>query len=62
LKAYKNYVTFGFWHGQDLGDTSGRLAPGARRMASVKLATPADIDTDLFATWLRGAAGVANRS
>src|ERR687894_2721628 len=36
LKAYRSYVTFGLWRGQDVADPSGRLIAGARRMASVK--------------------------
>ncbi|GAA3377896.1 hypothetical protein GCM10020367_55380 [Streptomyces sannanensis] len=38
-----------------LTDESGRLEPGARTMAGVKLRTPADIDTGLFTTWLHRA-------
>ncbi|GAA3780633.1 DUF1801 domain-containing protein [Streptomyces phyllanthi] len=55
LKAYKSYVTFGLWRGQDVTDSSGRLVPGARRMASVKLRTVDDVDPALFTDWLRGA-------
>ena len=53
LKAYRSYVTFGLWRGQDVADPSGRLIAGARRMASVKLASPDDIDPALFTGWLR---------
>jgi hypothetical protein len=45
-------VTFGFWRGQEITDSSGRLEPGARAMASVRLRAPADIDTERFTTWL----------
>jgi hypothetical protein len=55
IKAYSAYVTFGFWRGQEISDPSGRLEPGARAMVSVKLRTLADIDTDLFTTWLHQA-------
>ncbi|MFJ1703222.1 DUF1801 domain-containing protein [Kitasatospora sp. NPDC088346] len=55
LKAYPDHVTFGFWRGQELSDPSGRLAPGARRMAAVKLRDPSDLDAGLFADWLRQA-------
>ncbi|KJK57486.1 DUF1801 domain-containing protein [Saccharothrix sp. ST-888] len=63
VKAYSSYVTFGLWRGQAVADPSGRLEPGAREMASVKLRGLADIDAGLFADWLRqaselGAAGV----
>ncbi|MEV0050045.1 DUF1801 domain-containing protein [Saccharopolyspora shandongensis] len=53
IKAYSAHVTFGFWRGQEITDASGRLAPGSRAMASVKLRTPADIDAELFTDWLR---------
>lgn len=55
LKPYASYVTFGLWRGQDVPDPSGRLVAGARRMASVKLRTAADIDPALFTGWLRRA-------
>ena len=55
LKAYSAYVTFGFWRGQEITDPSGRLEPGARVMAGVKLRALSDIDTDLFITWLHQA-------
>ncbi len=45
-------MTFGFWRGQELTDPSGRLEPGAQRMAGLKLRTPSDIDPALFADWL----------
>ncbi|GAA2396290.1 hypothetical protein Cme02nite_65060 [Catellatospora methionotrophica] len=61
LKAYPAYVTFGLWRGQDVTDPSGRLTPGARRMASVKLATADDIDPDLFTGWLRAALDLESR-
>jgi hypothetical protein len=55
LKAYTSYVTFGFWHGQQIDDPSGRLQKGAREMAQVKLRSIEDIDSDLFAGWVRRA-------
>ncbi|MCM0677679.1 DUF1801 domain-containing protein [Micromonospora phytophila] len=55
IKSYSAYLTFGFWRGQEVIDPSGRLEAGARAMASVKLRTLADIDTELFTTWLRAA-------
>ncbi|GAA2785773.1 hypothetical protein GCM10010441_08430 [Kitasatospora paracochleata] len=55
LKAYTGHVAFGFWRGQDLTDPSGRLENGARRMAGLKLRTPADIDPDLVSDWLHQA-------
>ncbi|MEU1375753.1 DUF1801 domain-containing protein [Streptomyces triculaminicus] len=53
LKAYASYVTFGLWRGQEVADPSGRLEPGARAMAGVKLRSAADVDSELFAAWLR---------
>lgn len=50
IKAYKSYVTFGFWRGQELDDP--RLTPGARQMASIKLRTLSDIDPALLTAWL----------
>ncbi|WP_431907492.1 DUF1801 domain-containing protein [Amycolatopsis thermoflava] len=58
VKAYPKHVTFGFWRGQEITDPSGRLQPGARGMASVKLREPAEIDDELFANWLGQAAGL----
>ena len=55
VKAYSAHVTFGFWRGQEIDDPSGRLEPGARTMASVKLRDTNDLDDTLFATWLRQA-------
>jgi hypothetical protein len=56
VKAYGSYVTFGLWRGQEITDPSGRLIPGARAMAAVKLRDVADIDPALFSDWLREAA------
>jgi hypothetical protein len=55
VKAYPKHVTFGFWRGQDIKDSSGRLEPGARQMASVKLRSTTDIDPGLFTDWLNQA-------
>ncbi|MCG5457340.1 DUF1801 domain-containing protein [Micromonospora sp. PSH03] len=56
VKAYGSYVTFGLWRGQEIVDPSGRLIPGARAMAAVKLRDVADVDPALFSDWLRAAA------
>ncbi|WRZ91891.1 DUF1801 domain-containing protein [Streptomyces sp. NBC_01007] len=53
LKAYKSYVTFGLWRGQEVADPSGRLVAGARHMASVRLSGAEDVDPVLFGEWLR---------
>jgi hypothetical protein len=52
FKTYPKHVTFMLWQGQDITDPTGRLQPGARRMASVKLASVADVDEVAFAAWL----------
>ncbi|MFG2165236.1 DUF1801 domain-containing protein [Micromonospora chersina] len=61
VKAYPAHVTFGLWRGQDVADDSGRLVPGARRMASVQLRTVAEIDPELFTGWLRDAYALETR-
>jgi hypothetical protein len=55
IKAYSAYVTFGFWRGKALADPSGRLQPGSREMASVKLRSPDEVDAEQFTAWLRQA-------
>ena len=55
LKADPSYVPFGLWHGKAVSDPSGRLQPGAREMASVKLRSTDDVDGQLFRAWLRQA-------
>lgn len=55
VKAYPSYLTFGLWHGQQVDDPSGRLLPGARSMASVKLRSADEVDQALFGDWLRQA-------
>lgn len=52
FKAYSSYVTFGLWRGQEISDPTGRLEPTSRQMAVVKLRSMADIDPELFTTWL----------
>ncbi|MCT9931721.1 DUF1801 domain-containing protein [Planotetraspora sp. A-T 1434] len=61
LKAYRSYLTFGLWHGQEVADPSGRLTAGARQMASVKLHQVGDIDQALFTDWLRQAYDLESR-
>jgi hypothetical protein len=59
IKAYTLYVTFGFFQGQAIDDESGRLEPGSREMASVRLRNVDDFDGPLFAAWLRQANALA---
>ncbi|WP_128377480.1 DUF1801 domain-containing protein [Streptomyces cavernae] len=61
LKAYNSYVTFGLWRGQEIVDASGRLVPGARRMASVKLMSTDDVDPVLFTNWLHNAVALEKK-
>ncbi|MBF9127556.1 DUF1801 domain-containing protein [Plantactinospora sp. S1510] len=61
VKAYSSYVTFGLWRGQEIVDPSGRLAAGARQMASVRLNAVDEIDPTLFADWLRQAHDLETR-
>jgi hypothetical protein len=58
VKAYASHVTFSLWRGQDIDDPSGRLTPGSRTMAGVKVRTTDDIDPDLFTNWVRQAAAL----
>jgi hypothetical protein len=60
VKAYPGHVTFSLWRGQDVDDPSGRLVPGARSMAGVKLRAADDIDSALFTDWLRQATALEN--
>ncbi|MFF9347201.1 DUF1801 domain-containing protein [Streptomyces sp. NPDC014734] len=55
VRAYSKYVTFGFWRGQELNDSSGRMQPGAREMGQVKLTSVDEIDEQLFTDWLKQA-------
>ncbi|GAA4087038.1 DUF1801 domain-containing protein [Actinomadura miaoliensis] len=55
VKAYSAHVTFGLWRGGEVTDPSGRLEPGSRTMAAVKLRTLDDVDEELFTAWLRQA-------
>ncbi|MFJ9778146.1 DUF1801 domain-containing protein [Amycolatopsis sp. NPDC101161] len=58
LKAYKAYVTFGFWRGQAISDSSGRLEAGSGGMGQVKIRSVDEIDEELFGDWLRQAAAL----
>jgi hypothetical protein len=55
LKAASRHVTFGFWRGAAIDDPSGRLVTSGEVMAHAKLRAAADVDADLFGTWLRQA-------
>ncbi|MFC4002856.1 DUF1801 domain-containing protein [Prauserella oleivorans] len=55
LKGYKAHLAFSLWRGQAVPDPSGRLEPGAREMAGVKLRGADDVDEAVFSGWLREA-------
>jgi hypothetical protein len=55
IRAYASYVTFSLWNGTSIGDQSGRLETSAGDKAHVKLRSEADIDPELFTSWLRHA-------
>jgi hypothetical protein len=45
-----------FFRGQQIADATGKLiGSGSFEMASVKLASPADLDEDALRTWVREA-------
>ena len=54
IKAYPSYLTFGFWKGREIVDSSGRMVTTGA-MAHVKLRSVANIDAELFTEWLRSA-------
>jgi hypothetical protein len=58
LKAASQHITFGFWHGASIKDPSRRLESSGEVMAHVKLRDEADIDTRLFANWLKQARAI----
>ena len=55
LKTASRHVTFGFWRGASIEDSSGRLETSGEVMAHAKLREPGDVDRALFADWLRQA-------
>ena len=61
LKAASKHVTLGFWRGASIDDPSGRLETSGEVMAHTKLRSPADVDEELFADWLRQARELEQR-
>ena len=55
MKAASKHVTFGFWRGASIDDPSQRLETSGEVMAHVKLRSPAGVDAERFADWLRQA-------
>jgi hypothetical protein len=58
LKAASKHITFGFWHGASINDSSGRLESSGEVMAHVKLREESDVDPKLFADWLKQARAI----
>lgn len=59
VRAYTRHVTLALWRGATVEDPSGRLAGAdGSAPATVKLRNLDDVDPELFASWLRQAAGV----
>ncbi len=53
FKAHRSHVTLMLWRGAEIDDPSGRLErSGSSTMASVKLASTADIDPPTVRSWL----------
>jgi hypothetical protein len=52
LKAASKHMTFGFWRGASLEDSSGRLETSGQVMAHIKLRTLSDVDAALFSDLL----------
>jgi hypothetical protein len=55
LRTASRHVTFGFWRGASIHDSSGRLETSGDVMAHAKLRELDDVDRALFADWLRQA-------
>jgi hypothetical protein len=55
VKAFKNSVNFGFWHGVDLDDPQGVLQGSGAKMRHVKLAGIDDVDEGILADLIRQA-------
>ena len=59
MKAASKHVTFRFWRGVSIDAPSQRLETSGEVMAHVKLRSPADVDEERFADWLRQARELA---
>jgi len=57
--ATPKHVTFGFWRGASIEDRSGRLETAGVVMAHTKLRSIEDVDSKLFADWVRQARRLA---
>jgi hypothetical protein len=59
VRATADAVLFGFWNGGTLDDPSGRMQAHGSIMGHATLRSPADVDQELFADWLRQARELA---
>lgn len=59
--ATSKHLTFGFWRGASIIDRSGRLETSGQVMAHAKLRGIEDVDSELFADWVRQALKLAAR-
>lgn len=48
LKAFNNYINFGFWRGTELTDNAGLLVGDGMKMRHITIGAIADIQKDLF--------------
>lgn len=55
IKAFKNYVNFGFWRGIDIPDPEGILEGTGEKMRHVKLSGISDIREELFEDFVKEA-------
>ena len=55
IKAFKNYVNFGFWRGVDIKDPKGLLQGTGSKMRHVKLTCLDDIDESTISDFIRQA-------
>lgn len=55
LRAASRHITFGFWRGAAIVDPDGILETAGQVMAHAKLRTVADVNEQIFSTWLRQA-------
>lgn len=62
FKAYPRYITFALFRGQKIDDPTGKLEAGSQSMASVKLTSPAEIDSSVITDWLHKAAALESKN
>jgi hypothetical protein len=55
IRAFKDYVNFGFWRGMEISRGAGVLQSGGKKMAHVKMTDQREIKDDLFKRWVKEA-------